>query len=119
VGSVLGVRLATRPAASRASSCTPWSLACSGATPRMARVPPVTEFRVGIPRELTADHVAELRSIGIVGDVGPATYAGFNDLSPMVTYVRLQARDEREAREKVGDALGLDPHALASAHAAS
>jgi hypothetical protein len=74
----------------------------------------VTEFRVGIPRELTADHVAELMSIGIVGDVGPTTYAGFNDLGPMVTYVRLEAKDEREAREKVGDALGLDPHALIS-----
>jgi hypothetical protein len=79
----------------------------------------VTAFRVGIPRELTADHVAELRSVGIVGDVGPTTYAGFNDLAPMVAYVRLEAKDEREAREKVGDALGLDPHALISAHSAS
>jgi|RhiMetdeSRZDD1v2_1073273.scaffolds.fasta_scaffold486111_1 hypothetical protein len=79
----------------------------------------MTLFRVGIPRELTVDHVAELRSIGIVGDVGPTTYAGFNDLDPMLTYVRLEAKDEREAREKVGDALGLDPHALSSAHTAS
>jgi hypothetical protein len=79
----------------------------------------MTAFRVGIPRELTADHVAELSSIGIVGDVGPTTYAGFNDLGAMLTYVRLEAKDEREAREKVGDALGLDPHALSSAHTAS
>jgi hypothetical protein len=79
----------------------------------------VTKFRVGVPRELTADHFAELRSVGIVSDVGPTTYAGFNDLAPMVAYVRLEARDERDAREKVGDALGLDPHALISAPSAS
>ena len=77
----------------------------------------MTEFRVGVPRELTADQVAGLRLVGITHDheSGPTTYAGFNDLDAMVTYVRLEAEDEREARQKVGEALDLDPLRLASA----
>jgi hypothetical protein len=77
----------------------------------------MTEFRVGVPRELTADQVAALRLVGITHDheSGPTTYAGFNDLDAMVTYVRLEAEDEREARQKVGEALDLDPLSLASA----
>ena len=77
----------------------------------------MTEFRVGVPRELTADQVAGLGLVGITHDheSGPPTYAGFNDLETMVTYVRLEAEDEREARQKVGEALGLDPMRLSSA----
>jgi len=58
------------------------------------------EFRVGVPRELTADQVAGLRLAGIIHDheSGPTAYAGFNDLEAMVTYVRLEAEDERSRR---------------------
>jgi hypothetical protein len=77
------------------------------------------EYAVAVKGELTADQVEMLRSAGIRLDdkIGPTTYAGFNELGPVATYVVLDAQDEGDARRKVADPLGVgvDPRELVSA----
>jgi hypothetical protein len=77
----------------------------------------MTDFRVGMTEELTAEHVEALRgsSITLDKDAGPTTFAGANDLGPIVTYLRLAAEDEADAKAKVGKALGVEPHNLVAA----
>jgi hypothetical protein len=65
----------------------------------------MAEVRVGVGRELTADQVADLRFVGIMPD---------DKIGPGMSYFRLKAEDEREAREKFAAAVGLDPRELSS-----
>jgi hypothetical protein len=73
----------------------------------------MTDFRVRISGALTPDEDRALGAAGIRQHELEPVMAGFNDrLDVTLSYVRVDAADEEEARRKVAGVLGVNPEHL-------